>query len=91
MGLVQARDVGIHGRGTNLVVISIIFTLVAAGFVFGRFFSRMTSGRILHYDDWVILTSLVSEIHVPFQRHLGSLLAKRKFTDRMQSSSRLDL
>ena len=59
MAVLEARDVGFHGRGTNLVIISIIFLAVAFCLVAARVASRVTTGRKLGLDDFAIIASVV--------------------------------
>ena len=59
MAVLEARDVGFHGRGTNLVIISIIFLSVAFCLVGARVTSRVTTGRKLGLDDYAIIASVV--------------------------------
>ena len=59
MAVLEARDVGFHGRGTNLVVISIIFLSIALCLVGARVTSRVTTGRKLGLDDYAIIASVV--------------------------------
>ena len=60
MAVIEARDVGFHGRGTNLVIISIIFLTVAFFLVGARVTSRVTTGRKIGLDDYAIMASVVS-------------------------------
>ena len=59
MAVLEARDVGFHGRGTNLVIISIVFLAVAFCLVGARVVSRVTTGRKLGLDDFAIIASVV--------------------------------
>lgn len=59
MAILEARDVGFHGRGTNLVIISITFLSVAFCLVGARVTSRVTTGRKLGPDDYAIIASVV--------------------------------
>ena len=59
MAVLEARDVGFHGRGTNLVIISITFLSVALCLVGARVTSRVTTGRKIGLDDYAIITSVV--------------------------------
>ncbi len=60
MAVLKNRDLGFHGRGIELVTISIVFTVVAVTLVTARVTSRVASGRKLHGDDHVIIISMVS-------------------------------
>ena len=59
MAIIYARDNQFHGRGVNLAVISIVFTLVAICLVASRLTSRISAGRKLHEDDYAIIASVV--------------------------------
>ena len=59
MAVLEARDVGFHGRGTNLVIISIMFLSAALCLVGARVTSRVTTGRKLGLDDYAIIASVV--------------------------------
>ena len=59
MHVLEVRDVGFHGRGTNLVIISITWLSVAFCLVGARVASRVTTGRKLGPDDYAIIASVV--------------------------------
>ena len=60
MGAFVPRSNEFHGRGVNLAVVSIVFTLVALGLVVARLAARSTTGRKLGSDDYAIVLSAVS-------------------------------
>ena len=59
MAVLEARNVGFHGRGINLAIISIVFLSVAFILVAARVTSRVTTGRKLGRDDYAIMASVV--------------------------------
>lgn len=59
MAVVEGRDVGIKGRGIELVIVSIVFTAVAVALVATRLSTRFQTGRKLGKDDYAIVASVV--------------------------------
>jgi len=59
MALILERGDTFYGRGLNLTIISIVFTITAVGFVGARLASRMTTGRKFGLDDHAIILSVV--------------------------------
>ena len=59
MAVLEDRDISFHGRGTNLVIISITWLSVAFCLVGARVASRVTTGRKLGPDDYAIIASVV--------------------------------
>lgn len=62
MAVIIGRDLGVHGRGIELMIVTLVFSAVAAGLVMARVISRAKSGRKLHADDHVIVASVVGRI-----------------------------
>ena len=54
------RDLGLGGRGSLLVVVSIVFNLVAVLMVVMRMISRTLCLKERGWDDYTILFSVVS-------------------------------
>lgn len=59
MSVVAKRDVGVGGRGSELFIISIVFTAVAICFVAMRLATRLKLGKMLGLDDYAIMLSMV--------------------------------
>ena len=59
MGVIGQRDLGLHGRGMLLVIVSIVFTITSILLVIMRASSRLIIGRHLGKDDYTIMVSLV--------------------------------
>ncbi|MCJ1305691.1 hypothetical protein MMC08_008507 [Hypocenomyce scalaris] len=62
MGVIGQRDLGLHGRGMLLVIVSIVFTITSILLVIMRASSRLIIGRHLGKDDYTIMVSLVFSI-----------------------------
>lgn len=60
MGVIAARETGLHGRGMELVIVSISFIGVALALVLARVFTRVKMGGKLGWDDFCICASVVS-------------------------------
>lgn len=60
MAAIVGRNVGIQGRGVELVIVSLVFVSVALCLVLGRLWSRMAAKRSFGLDDYAITLSLVS-------------------------------
>lgn len=58
--VIGPRDIGLHGRGMLLVVISIVFNIISLCLVITRAASRLMVGRSLGKDDYTIIVSMVS-------------------------------
>ena len=61
MTILEPRQIGVHGRGVNLVIVSIIFVTIAFCLVGARVGSRLSTGRKLGPDDYAIIASVVSK------------------------------
>ena len=59
MDVIGQRDLGLHGRGMPLVIVSIVFTITSILLVIMRAGSRLIIGRHLGKDDYTIMASLV--------------------------------
>lgn len=57
--VIGERDIGLHGRGTVLVVVSIAFNIISLCLVVTRAASRLVIGRRLGKDDYTIIVSMV--------------------------------
>ena len=57
--VIGERDIGLHGRGMVLVVVSIAFNIIGLCLVITRAASRLTIGRSLGKDDYTIIVSMV--------------------------------
>lgn len=62
MGVIRASPSQMHGRGINLVIISILFVFTATCLVVSRIISRHVTGRGLGHDDFAITLAWVSEL-----------------------------
>ena len=60
MAPLQGRTDELYGRGTNLFIISILFSFTAACLVITRLISRWSIRRKLGLDDYAIFLSIVS-------------------------------
>lgn len=60
MAVVQPREREFHGRGLNLAIIAVVFVVVAVCLVMSRLAARVSLGRRLGPDDYVIVLSVVS-------------------------------
>ncbi|KAA6408501.1 MAG: integral membrane [Lasallia pustulata] len=56
------RDIGLHGRGMVLVVVSIAFDIIGLCLVITRAASRLMIGRSLGKDDYTIIVSMCFSI-----------------------------
>lgn len=61
------RNAGFEGRGHELFVITLVFTIVAACFVAVRAFVRVSLGA-LGKDDYTIFASLVSFLFINLEK-----------------------
>lgn len=59
MSSVESRTMELYGRGTNLLIISILFAFTAFLLVMSRLMSRVTAARKLGTDDYAIFLSIV--------------------------------
>ena len=66
-----ARDVGLGGRGSHLVIASVVGPVLAAALVFNRIYWRITVVHTVGLDDLCITLSLV--------RNPGLLLVRHHF------------
>lgn len=64
MGVVTARELGLHGRGMELVNISIVFTSIAFALVLARVSTRLKMSSKLGWDDCCICASMVGYISI---------------------------
>lgn len=61
MGLSQHQEMFIEGRGKALFVVTLVFSLLSLLLVASRLVIRRYGGKkVLHLDDYAIVTSLVS-------------------------------
>lgn len=59
MTLVDREVVGLQGPGMGLVIVGLVFATISASTVAGRILSRVTTKRVLGYDDYIMVVSLV--------------------------------
>ena len=62
LAMLWTRSGELHGRGVNLVVVSIIFTVAAICLVAARLAARYSTGRKFGWDDYAIVLSSVSPL-----------------------------
>lgn len=64
MIIIATREVGVEGRGVNLVIISLVFAVASFAMVASRVCSRLRAKYALGLDDYAIILSLVCSLPV---------------------------
>lgn len=59
----NAGDIYLSSRGTQGLVISVVFTAIATCFVSARLYTRIRIMRRMEANDWMIVIALVSVKH----------------------------
>lgn len=63
-------DTYLSPRGTQGMVVSIVFTALATGFVSARLYTRLRLMRRMESNDWMVVIALVSLTHTD-NKHEG--------------------